>query len=117
MRTHPDGGVQDAWTKSVFVGKGVSVALGKVGCISVNDAVGVSLSEAATVNVAVGKLNEVVGEIGVGVACGGSVSERASEMPPITKITETRAMMTPPPNCRKFCIISPLSSWRSAIAR
>ncbi len=114
MRIHPDGGVQDACTNRVLVGKSVSVALGVMICV--NDAVGVSLRGAETVNVAVGKLKETVGEIGVGVACDGSDSDRASEIPPITKITETRAMMTPPPNCRKFCIISPLFSLRSAIA-
>jgi hypothetical protein len=74
--------------------------------------VSVSLLTTITVDVAVGKSNEMVGGMGEGVARDGSVSARAREIPPITKITERRAMMTPPPNCRKDCIISPLLFWR-----
>jgi hypothetical protein len=66
MRSHPLGGVQDACTKSVFVGKRVSVTL-MVG-VSVTDAVAVSLRIDASVNVAVGNSNEMVGGMGVGVA-------------------------------------------------
>ena len=88
--------------------------MGVVDCVGV--AVGVSLTDGETVYVAVGNINEIVGGIGVGVACEGRFSERASEIPPITRITEMRAMMTPLPNCRKFCIISPYVSWRSATA-
>jgi hypothetical protein len=114
MRSQPEGAVQAmemvvgmVGTNTVLVRKGVGV------CATV----GVSLTIAETVNVAVGISSEIVGGMVVGVACDGKVSARASEIPPITKITETRAMMTPPPNCRKDCIISPLYSWQLAKAR
>src|SRR5215207_4952210 len=114
MRSQPEGGMQVmgmaveiVGTNNVLVKKGVGVC----------GAVAVSLTIAEIVNVAVGKSSDIVGGMVVGVACDGSVSARASEIPPITKITETRAMMTPPPNCRKDCIISPLYSWQLAKAR
>lgn len=109
MRIQPEGGVQvtgTVGTNNVLVRKGVSV------CETV--AVVVSLRIGEIVNVAVGKSSESVGAMADGVACAGNVSARASEMPPITRITETRAIMTPPPNCRKDCIIFPLSFWRLA---
>src|SRR5215216_3828810 len=115
MRIQPDGGLHETWTKRVLVAKGVSVANGVLVCVCVE--VPVSVRMDAAVNVAVGNSNEVVGAIGVGVACDGSVSARAREIPPITRTTETRAIMTPPPNCRKFCIISPLFFWRWVAAR
>lgn len=66
MRSHPAGAVQVVGTKSVFVGMRVSVMLMSVG-VTVEDAVSLMDGDAA-VNVAVGKSNEIVGGIGVGVA-------------------------------------------------
>jgi hypothetical protein len=60
IRVHPEGAVQDVGTKSVLVGKSVSVTLTMVG---VAVAEGVSVPIDATVNVAVGKSNEMVGGI------------------------------------------------------
>lgn len=65
MRSHPEGVVQDVGTKSVFVGMRVSVMLTMV-TVAVED--GVSVPSDAAVNVAVGKSNEMVGGICVGVA-------------------------------------------------
>lgn len=65
MRCHPLGGVHEICTKAVLVGKSVSVMLTMIG-VTVED--GVSLTSAAAVNVAVGKSNETVGDMGVGVA-------------------------------------------------
>ena len=91
---HPEGGLQEACTKSVLVAKAVSVGI----AVNVAVVVSVSANESEGVNVAVGKLSEIVGGIGVGVAWGGIVSARAREMPPITSNTEMMAMITPPPN-------------------
>src|SRR5215212_1799503 len=110
IRTHPFGVVHEAWTKSVLVA--TSVLVFSVAMMAVGVAMGVSVIRGATVNVAVGKFSEMVGGMGVGVACDVNVSARASEMPPITRITERRAMMTPLPSCRKGCIISPWPFWR-----
>ncbi len=66
------------------------------------------------VNVAVGKFSEMVGGIGVGVACAGRVSASAREMPPMTSKTDMMAMITPPPSCRKDCINSPSIFGRGA---
>lgn len=115
IRIHPLGVVQDAGTKIVLVATSVLVLT--VATMAVGVEMGVSVMSAATVNVAVGKFSEMVGGMGVGVACDGKVSARASEMPPITRITERRAMMTPLPSCRKGCIISPWPFWRGAGAR
>jgi hypothetical protein len=47
----------------------------------------------------VGKMSCNVGEAGMIVFSGGGVdSARASEMPPITRMMETRAMIIPPPS-------------------
>lgn len=67
MRSHPLGGVQDTCTKAVFVGMSVSV-LTIIG-VTVEDGVALTaVPTVAAVNVAVGKSNETVGGIGVGVA-------------------------------------------------
>jgi hypothetical protein len=115
MRIQPDGVMQEICTKSVLVAKAVSVAEGRGVMLGV--VVGDADITAEPVKVAVGKSREIVGGMGVGDACGGRVSAKASEMPPITNNMEMRAMRTPPPNCRKDCIIYPSTSGREAGAR
>jgi hypothetical protein len=66
MRSHPAGVVHEVGTKSVFVGMRVSVMPTMVG-VTVADAVSLTSCD-ATVYVAVGKSNEMVGGIEVGVA-------------------------------------------------
>jgi len=100
--THPTGGLHTTGTRGVF--NKVLVAEGEGMAVGV--AVGVSLSTGEAVGVGVGKLSGSVGRICVGVEAGGSVSARASMIPPTTKITEIIAMMTPIPNWRSDCIIS-----------
>ena len=79
--------------------------------VSVGNVVSVGSSEIAViavmVAVGVGKLNGSVGGIFVGVAGGGKLSAKERKTPPKTKITETIAMMTPAPNWRRDCIITP----------
>ena len=91
----------------VLVNNATAIVVAVVVAVVVS--VGVSLSwvavSSASVDVGVGKLSGRVGGIWVGAVDGGRVSARASEMPPSTKTTETMAMMTPPPNWRKACII------------
>jgi hypothetical protein len=70
------------------------------------EAVGVSEAERPiVVAVGVGKLWGNVGGICVGVAGGGRVSARDKNTPPITRITEKMATITPAPSCRKNCIL------------
>jgi hypothetical protein len=50
------------------------------------------------VTVGVGKLDGNVGGMSVGVAAAGRFSANERKIPPMTKITETMAMITPTPN-------------------
>ncbi len=77
--------MQTVGGKEVFVGTRVIVSVGVSLCVDMMVAVGV------------GKLNGNVGGICVGVAGAGNVSASERKIPPITKMTETIAMMTPTP--------------------
>jgi hypothetical protein len=104
-RIQPDGGVQEAGSEEIVVGKRDGA------CVGVSDAceaVGEGDADAVSV-VAVGdgRLNGSVGGIRVGVAAGGNVSARERKIPPTTRMTEKIAIITPPPNWRRFCMISP----------
>jgi hypothetical protein len=97
----PEGGVQDAEAgdREAMVGEGEAVS------------VDVSICKAAVmVAVGVGKFGGNVAGTWVGVAGGGNVSASERKIPPRTRITETIAMMTPPPNWRRDCIINSPSS-------
>jgi hypothetical protein len=89
--------VQEIGDERIAVGGGEAVSVGVSIC-----RVGIWVM----VIVGVGKLNGNVGGIWVGVAGGGRVSARERKIPPMTKITEKIAMITPPPNWRKACMIS-----------
>src|SRR5512141_3011126 len=101
MGVQPDGWLQAGCTYRVLVAKGVSVGTAMIVAVEVSVETSTAVGEA--VKVAVGNSREIVGGIGVGVACEGRLSDRAREMPPMTRITETSAMMRPLPNCRKDC--------------
>lgn len=97
-------------------------AVGNTEAVSEGSTVSVSVSlgrTVTTVAVGVGKLNGKVGGISVGVAGEGRVSARERKIPPMTKITEKIATITPPPNWRQDCIINSPHSlqvnfWQSA---
>lgn len=85
-----EGGNTDAVSEGRVVS--VRVSLGRIAiCVAV--AVGV------------GKLRGKVGGICVGVAGEGRFSARERKIPPMTKITEKIAMITPAPNWRRACIL------------
>ena len=80
---------------------GTEVIVGNPDAVSDGTTVAVSVSLGRiviTVAVGVGKLNGNVGGRSVGVADGGSVSARERKIPPMTRITEIIAMITPTPN-------------------
>jgi hypothetical protein len=116
IRIHPEGGVQ------IVGGRDVCEAIGRADAVSEGSIVSVGVSLGRTVMivaVGVGKLSGNVGGMGVGVAGVGKVSARERKIPPMTKITEKIAMITPAPNWRRACIISSpssleMSSWQSA---
>lgn len=72
----------------VLVGKTVAVCVGICVCVEASE------------RVLVGKINCKVGGICIGVTTegGDDDSASASEIPPMTKMIEIRAMMTPPPS-------------------
>lgn len=106
-RIQPDGGVQEAGSKEIVVGKSDATCVG----VSVaGEAVGVGEGDAVSmVAVGDGRLRGSVGGIRVGVAAGGNVSARERKIPPTTRMTEKIAIITPPPNWRRFCMINPPS--------
>jgi hypothetical protein len=94
MRIQPAGGVQDPGDATM-----ASAAVAVPVIVGSAEAVGVSVSgKLMVVAVGVGKLCGNVGGICVGVAGGGRVSARDKKMPPITRITEKIATITPPPS-------------------
>jgi hypothetical protein len=104
IRIHPDGKIQEVGCEMIAVGATeVAVSVGVVVCVGSSEMVVM----AVIVAVGVGKLNGSVAGIFVGVAGGGKLSARERKMPPKTKITETIAMMTPAPNWRRDCMITP----------
>ena len=104
MAIQPTGGVQVVGSNAnVAVDGTVAVSVAVMVVVGVSLAsVGVSITSP---DVGVGKLSGRVGGICVGAAEVGRVSASASEMPPSTRMTETMAIMTPPPNWRKACIM------------
>jgi hypothetical protein len=105
-RVHPEGGAQVAGSEEMVVGKADAVGVGV-------SAVGEAVGEAVwmkIVAVGEGRLNGSVGGIRVGVAGGGKVSASERKMPPTTRMMEKIAMITPPPNWRRFCMITPPSA-------
>ena len=103
MRIQPDGGTQEAGNEEIVVGKRDAT------CVGVSDACeGVGEGDAVSmVAVGEGRLNGRVGGIRVGVAAGGNVSARERKIHPTTRMTEKIAIITPPPNWRRFCMINP----------
>src|SRR6185295_13238904 len=118
MRIQPEGGVQEVGCKTICEAVGNPDAVSDEMIVSV----GVSLVAVAIcgmVAAGVGKLCGNVGGTCVGVAGAGRFSARERNIPPMTKITEKMAMITPPPNWRQACIISSTGSlqmnfWQSA---
>jgi len=103
MRIHPAGGLQVAGSEEIVVGKREAICVGvRDACEEVGEGDAVS-----RVAVGVGRLNGSVGGIRVGVAGEGRVSARERKMPPTTRIMEKIAIITPPPNWRRFCMINP----------
>jgi hypothetical protein len=91
----------------MVVGKSVGICVGvSVACVAVTEGDGDAVSMVA---VGDGRLNGSVGGISVGVAAGGNVSARERKIPPTTRMTEKIAIITPPPNWRRFCMINPPS--------
>jgi hypothetical protein len=79
-----------------------------VGVSETCEAVGEGDADAVSmVAVGDGRLNGSVGGMRLGVAAGGSVSARERKIPPTTRMTEKIAIITPPPNWRRFCMINP----------
>ena len=115
MAIQPLGGVQEVGCNGMAVGgEELAVPAGVSVCVAVWSVdVGVDVS----VGVDVGKMRGRVGGICVGVAGGGRVSASASVMPPITKTTDTRAMMTPPPNWRRDCISNSPRLWQACSSK
>src|SRR6476659_5482436 len=96
MQAVGDVGMPEAVSDGIIVCVAVSVSLGRA-----------VICEAVAVGV--GKLNGKVGGMSVGVAAGGRVSARERKIPPMTRITETIAMITPTPNWRRACMLN--SPW------
>jgi hypothetical protein len=97
--------VQEAGSEEIVVGKTDGTCVGvSEACVAVGEGDGDAVSMVA---VGDGRLNGSVGGIRLGVAAGGSVSARERKIPPTTRMTEKIAIITPPPNWRRFCMISP----------
>lgn len=97
IRDHPlGGGAQDVGGSEVALGGSVAVSVRVPTCVNKGWLVSVE------------KNNCVVGVGNAGVSGGCEDSAIASEIPPMTNMMETRAMITPPPSCRRACMtISP----------
>jgi hypothetical protein len=78
-----------------------------VGNREVGDTISVTVSAVARVAVGVGRLSGSVGGIWVGVASDGRLSASERKTPPMTRMMEIIAIITPPPNWRRFCIFNP----------
>ena len=103
MRIQPEGGAQVAGSEEIVVGKADAIS---VGVSDTSEAVGDAVST-EIVAVGEGRLNGNVGGIKVGVAGEGKVSASERKIPPTTRIMEKIAIITPPPNWRRFCMLNP----------
>jgi hypothetical protein len=88
----------------MVVGKSEAISVGNR---EVGDAISVTVSAVETVAVGVGRLSGRVGGMRVGVAGEGRLSASERNIPPMTRMMEKIAIITPPPNWRRFCIINP----------
>jgi hypothetical protein len=97
--------VQEAGSEEIVVGKREGTCVGvSDACVAVGEGDADAVSRVA---VGDGRLNGSVGGTRLGVAAWGNVSARERKMPPTTRMTEKIAIITPPPNWRRFCIITP----------
>ncbi|HET8562609.1 MAG TPA: hypothetical protein VFM35_01930 [Candidatus Binatia bacterium] len=97
--------MHEAGSEEIVVGKREAIS---VGVMDVSVIVGDGDGDAVSiVAVGEGRLKGSVGGMRVGVAGEGKVSASERKIPPTTRMIEKIAIITPAPNWRRFCMITP----------